>query len=140
MTPSSTPEENTLPSNEASNNSTPMSDSERIERLTMENEYLSAQLAACEARLMQLSILVSDSAEDLRAYDGSFHRPSSITTITYNPPTGEIEINGNRVLRRASIPPNIWTLMEEYAREINQTNAAKRKKAGLPEPEEPLQA
>lgn len=129
------PAENTPLSDEASNDLPPESDSERIARLSEENEYLAGQLAACEARLMQLSVLVSDSAEDLQPYDGSFHKPSSITNITYNPPTAEIEINGSRVLQKNSIPSGTWELMEEYVRQVNQANAQKRKTAGLPEPE-----
>ena len=133
--PEKMPGKNVLPSNEPSSDLPPESDSERIEKLTWLVESLREQLSLAEARVVQLTAVVSESAEDLQPYDGSFHKPSSITNITYNPPTGQIQINGTTIVPRSAIRAEAWELMEAYARQVNQTNAVKRKKAGLPEPE-----
>ena len=104
------------------------------EQLTSLVESLRAQLSLAEARAVQLTSLVAESAEDLRPYDGSFHKPSSITSITYNPPTAEIEINGTRVLPRSSIRESVWEMMLAYANQVNALSAQKRRQAGIPEP------
>ncbi len=141
--PSSKPDEPTPPSNRPNENSQPSGEenSELTElrelnsRLVEQIEFVSEQLAACEARLAQMTAVVAENSEDLQRFGTNWFRPSAVASITRESSAG-VCLNGHPIgWNTSGQEDSTAQQMRQIAEYINRQNAAKRKAAGLPEPE-----